>query len=182
MCTTSQSKVPCAKDWSNDKAAKWRREKPYQKYFQTVKKNHQITHMKIICTAVEETHTIYGQANFWYLFSCSLIISSNNSLPNFEANNTLWCTTWNWSRLESSIVGIGILHLAKRLCWLQHQYNLYYTHLAFIVELPARLFRLPRLEEKEITQHPGNVQRTYSVNYTFWCLIAKMAPTIFISQ
>jgi hypothetical protein len=38
------------------------------------------------------------------------------------------------------------------------------------------------LEEKEITQHPGNVQRTYSVNYTFWCLIAKMAPTIFISQ
>jgi hypothetical protein len=40
-------------------------------------------------------------------------------------------------------------------------------HLAFIVELPARLFYLPRLEEKKTTQHPGNVQRTYNVNYTF---------------
>jgi len=30
----------------------------------TLKKDHQITHMKIICTTVEETHTIYGQANF----------------------------------------------------------------------------------------------------------------------
>lgn len=150
MCTTSQMKKPvqCAKDWSNDKAAKWRREQPCQKDFQTLKKDHQITHMKIIYTAVEESHTIYGQANFWYLFSYSLIISSN-SLPNFEANNTLWCTAWNWSCLESGIVGIGILHLAKRLWWLQHQYNLYYIHLSFIVELPARLFRPPRLEGKK---------------------------------
>jgi hypothetical protein len=23
---------------------------------------------------------------------------------------------------------------------------------------------------------------TYNVNYTFWCLIAKMAPTVFISR
>jgi hypothetical protein len=38
------------------------------------------------------------------------------------------------------------------------------------------------LEGKKTTQHSGNVQRTYSVNYTFWCLIAKMAPTVFISR
>jgi len=37
-------------------------ENPIKKKFQTLKKDHQITHMKIICTAVEETHTIYGQA------------------------------------------------------------------------------------------------------------------------
>ncbi len=29
-----------------------------KKYSQTLKKGHQITHMKIICTAVEETHNI----------------------------------------------------------------------------------------------------------------------------
>ncbi len=131
---TWKSKVPCAKDWSNDKATKWRREKPCQKYFQTLKKDHQITHMTIICRAVEETHIIYGQTNFWYLFWCFLIIISN-SLPNFEANNTLWCTAWNWSHLEYGIVGIGILHLAKRLCRLQHQYNMSYINLVFIVEL-----------------------------------------------
>jgi hypothetical protein len=41
-----------------------KKEKTYLKYFETLKKDHQITHMKIICIAVEETHTIYGQANF----------------------------------------------------------------------------------------------------------------------